>query len=84
MNRERFKEYKEENPYHVWIHHAKGKIVGHFKNRADVMRWKKASGFKGTIGTETTAAKTKHKRRRSHGFGGMGDFGGMGGGSWGW
>ena len=83
MNREEFKEYKKRFPYHVWVRRGGTKFVGHFKNRAQAFRW--AGNHPEDIGKVTTAAKTVHKKRkrRMSEFGGLGNFGGMGGGSWG-
>lgn len=75
MNRERFKEWKKKNPYHVWIHDDKTgrKFIAHYKDRKEAVQY---TGKGYSVGKETTAAKTTRKRRRpSNSYFGGGGFG---------
>jgi hypothetical protein len=72
MDKESFKQYKKDNPYHVWVYRKDGsKFVGHFQSRKHAMSWAKAAKHpKELIGSETSAGKSRGKRRETGlGFG---------------
>lgn len=76
MNRTAYKEYKKENPYHVWIYRHDGrKFVGHFKNKASAEKWQVKVGS-GKLGNVTAASKTRKHHERNE-FGAFSGFGSL-------